>query len=110
MFSTATVWLSSGQQGERGTEGIVLRPGQAIFVSCAEIRRLLQLPAPQRIIDGFVTLVSKVQLDVAAVYTGVSREPNGRSDGVTVDVETIEPRSRFMPTPVEPLQPTTLVR
>ena len=102
--------LGSGQQGETGAEGITLRPGQAIFVSCSEIRRLLHLPAPQRILDGFVTAVSKVRLDVAVVYSGVSRETNGRSDGVTIDVETIEPRIHVSTTPVDPLQPTALAR
>ena len=68
------------------------------------------MPSPQRILDGFVTLVSNVRLDVAAVYTGVSRETNGRSDGVTIDVETIRPRIRVSPTPVDPLQPITLVQ
>ena len=102
--------LGSGDTGETGAEGLTLRPGQAIFVSCGEIRRLLQLPSPQRILDGFVTLVSNVRLNVAAVYTGVSRETNGRSDGVTIDVETIRPRIRVSPTPVDPSQPTTLVQ
>jgi hypothetical protein len=87
--------MGSGQQGEAGGEGIGLRPNEANFVSCAEIRRLLTLPSPQRIIDGFVIIESKVRLDVAAVYTGVSRQDNGRSDGVTIDVETIEPRIRL---------------
>jgi len=86
--------IGSGQQGETGGEGIGLRANEANFVSCSEIRRLLNLPSPQRVIDGFVTIQSRTRLDVAAVYTGVSREDNGRSDGVTIDVETIEPRLR----------------
>jgi len=86
--------IGSDQQGETGGEGINLRPNEANFVSCSEIRRLLDLPSPQRIVDGFVTTESKTRLNVAAVYTGVSREDNGRSDGTTIDVETITPRIR----------------
>jgi hypothetical protein len=86
--------IGSGQQGETGGEGIGLRPNEANFLGCSEIRRLLNLPSPQRIIDGFVTIQSKTRLDVAAIYTGVSRENGGRSDAVTIDVETIEPRIR----------------
>jgi len=86
--------LGSGQQGEVGGQSVALRPNQAIFVSCSEIRRLLSLPAPQRILDGYVTIHSKVRLDVDAIYTGVSRERDARTDGVTIDVETIEPTIR----------------
>ena len=102
--------LGTGQMGSSGAEGLTLRPSKAIFISCSEIRRLLQLPSPQRILDGFVTLVSKVRLDVSAVYMGVSRVPDGRSDGVTIDVETIEPRVRVLPTPADPVDPISSFR
>jgi len=87
--------LGSGQQGEVGGQNVDLRANQAIFVSCSEIRRLLDLPSPQRILDGYVTIQSRVRLDVDAVYTGVSREWDARTDGVTIDVETIQPTIRF---------------
>ncbi len=60
--------------------------------STPDLCAFCQIFLPQRALDGGVAIHSKILLDVETVYTGVSRERDGRtSEGVTIDAETIEP-------------------
>jgi len=73
----------------------VLAPGEANFLSCAAIQRILGGDASdQRIVDGFVTLESNRRLAAAAVYSAVTRSPEIANDGITLDVEHLRARIR----------------
>ena len=58
-------------------QNVDLKPGAAIKVDCATIRKLLEnsLPSPTAFIEGFAVINSTAPLDVFGVYTGA--EPEG---------------------------------
>ena len=72
-----------------------LAPGEASFVSCRAIHRLLNdSEAAPRKIDGFITVESNRRLAAAAVYSAVTRKPDIPNDGITLDVEHLRARVR----------------
>jgi len=81
-----------GAIGAVGHTAVVVAPQEAVFLSCADMRRILQLEDPQRRIDGYVIVESEQFLDADAVYTALSRRPDGSADSPSIDVETIRPR------------------
>lgn len=90
--------IGNGSVGESGGTGIALRPNQAIFVACKDLRRLLNKNDGAIRIDGYVRLTSTVPLTVDAVYNALTRRPDGRSEGTSVDVEHVNGRLIRNPT------------
>jgi len=85
--------------GASGEVEKILRPGEAIFIACPAIQRLLGSPEdPPTRLDGFVNVVSTRRLNAAAVYTAVTRTPRGPNDGISVDVEHLRARVRRIDT------------
>ncbi len=90
--------VSNGSVGDSGGMGISLRPNQAVFVACKDVRRLMSKTDSATRIDGYVRLTSTVPLTVDAVYNALTRRPDGRSDGTSVDVEHVRGRLIRNPT------------
>jgi hypothetical protein len=85
--------------GAAGEVEKVLRPGEAIFIACPAIQRILgSHDDPPSRLDGFVNIVSTRRLNAAAVYTAVTRTPRGPNDGISVDVENLRARVRRIDT------------
>jgi len=84
--------IGSGSLGESGGMGIALRPNQAVFVACKDVRRLISKNDGAIRIDGYLRLTSTVPLTVDAVYNALTRRPDGRSEGTSVDVEHVNGR------------------
>lgn len=85
--------------GAAGEVEKVLRPGEAIFIACPAIQRILGSPEdPPTRLDGFVNVISTRRLNAAAVYTAVTRTPRGPNDGISVDVENLRARVRRIDT------------
>jgi hypothetical protein len=91
--------IATDSGGATGTVDKVLRPGEAIFVACPAIQRILGSPEdPPSRLDGFVNIVSTRRLNAAAVYTAVTRTPRGPNDGISMDVEHLRARVRRIDT------------
>ncbi len=90
--------VGSGSVGDSGGMGISLRPNQAVFVACKDVRRLINRTDAAVRIDGYVRLTSTVPLTVDAVYNALTRRPDGRSEGTSVDVEHVRGRLIRNPT------------
>jgi len=73
-----------------------LEADEAFSVDCEDINGLFGGVA-QPIGDGFVVLLSNVQLDVVAVYTAKHRGTTSDSDVETIDVEYIQPTILHLP-------------
>lgn len=69
-------------------------PNFALEIDCQNIRDLLGGPPAPEFIKGFLVILSPIELDVVAVYTG---QPPGQTGGMTMDVETIQPRRLVVP-------------
>lgn len=65
-----------------------LKPDEALGVDCKDIRTLFGAGMP--IGDGFLVILSPVELDVVAVYTSNHLTASGA--GHSIDVEYIQPR------------------
>ena len=88
--------LDSPLPGATGSADRILEPGEAVFVGCAAIHRLLRdTEAAPRRIDGFITVESTRRLSAAAVYSAVTRSPDVVNDGITLDVEHLRARVRL---------------
>jgi len=87
--------LENNQEPARGRIQLTLQPEEVVAINCADIRRIAESTADP-VSDGFVVVESRRRLNVTAVYSAVTRDPN-RSDGVTLDVESIRPQPRFRP-------------
>jgi len=74
----------------------VLGPDEALSINCEDINGLFGGLA-QPIGDGFVVLLSRVQLDVVAVYTARHRGKTSASDVESIDVEYIQPTVLDLP-------------
>lgn len=91
--------IATDTGGAAGEVDKLLRPGEAIFVACPAIQRILGSPEdPPSRLDGFVNIVSTRRLNAAAVYTAVTRTPRGLNDGISVDVENLRARVRRIDT------------
>lgn len=74
----------------------VLQPMEAVFIDCRDVARILG--GPIRVSDGFVVIETDQMVDVTAVYTAFNRRLDAPSEGVSIDVESIRPRVRSVPT------------
>ena len=91
--------IANDTGGAAGDVEKVLRPGEAIFVACPAIQRILGSPEdPPSRLDGFVDILSTRRLNAAAVYTAVTRTPRSPNDGISVDVENLRARIRRIDT------------
>lgn len=81
--------------GASGGIGTVLAPGEAAFLNCRRIQRILGGSEDvMDKIDGFIVVESNRRLNAAAVYTAVTRDPDIANDGITIDVEHIRAKVR----------------
>lgn len=88
--------LDSARPGASGSVERILAPGEAVFVGCAAVNRLLGDPEDAlNKIDGFITVESTRRLSAAAVYSAVTRNPDIVNDGITLDVEHLRARVRL---------------
>ncbi len=88
--------LDTSAPGASGSVNRMLAPGEAVFVGCAAIQRLLvDSEANPRRIDGFITVESNRRLAAAAVYSAVTRTPEEPNDGITLDVEHLRAKVRL---------------
>lgn len=87
--------LDAVAPGASGAVEYVLSQGDAIFVNCRQIQRILggSEEAMDKI-DGFIVVESNRRLNAAAVYTAVTRSPDVENDGITADVEHIRAKVR----------------
>ena len=70
-----------------------LEPDEAVFVNCRAVQRILGASEDNADkVDGFMIIRSDRRLDALAVYSAVTRTPNGPNDGITMDVEHIRER------------------
>ena len=77
---------------QAGRTMTVLQPMDAVFIDCRDIARILEDPI--RASDGFVVIETDRMVDVTAVYTAFNRRLDAPSEGVSIDVESIQPRVR----------------
>ena len=82
---------------QAGRTMTVLQPMDAVFIDCRDIARILEDPI--RASDGFVVIETDRMVDVTAVYTAFNRRLDAPSEGVSIDVESIQPRVRRAATP-----------
>jgi len=95
MIVTEATGVESPSTGSAGRIERVLAPGEANFLNCSAIQRILGGDAANpRKVDGFVTLESNRRLAAAAVYSAVTRSPQIANDGITLDVEHLRARIR----------------
>lgn len=95
MVVTEATGMDSAALGSAGRIERVLAPGEANFLNCSAIQRILGGDAANpRKVDGFVTLESNRRLAAAAVYSAVTRSPDIANDGITLDVEHLRARIR----------------
>ena len=79
--------------GDKGRSQHTLEPDEAVFVNCRAIQRILGSPEDDVAkADGFVIIRSDRRLDAAAVYSAVTRSPDGPNDGITLDIENLRER------------------
>jgi hypothetical protein len=81
-----------------------LGPGRAFEIDCVDIWQLLNIPVPNtHFTKGFVTILSRVPLDVVGVYSaeppavaGVAGAPSS-IPGIALEMLPIAPRIEFLP-------------
>jgi len=101
------------QQGPRGFDRILLKPGFATMDDCNRLWQLthpgLPLPMPMPLTIGFLVLESPRELDVDAVYTaGTPGFVTGANlpQGISIDVERVPGRRLpvvLTPVPTDPV-------